>query len=100
MHRSFVLLAIAATQAALPSSAAARRVADTGYAKSEAMVPMRDGVKLRVVILAPHAAAPLPMLLQRTPYSRRRDRLGASRQRSRAGRLHPRLWRHPRPLPL
>src|SRR3989475_9373193 len=69
MHRSSVLLAIAATPAALPSSTAAQRVADTGYAKSEAMVPMRDGVKLRVVILAPHAATPLPMLLQRTPYN-------------------------------
>src|SRR5207249_4982679 len=40
-----------------------------GYAKSEAMIPMRDGVKLRVVILAPRAAAPLPILLQRTPYN-------------------------------
>src|SRR5437879_13826375 len=30
---------------------------------------MRDGVKLRVVILAPHAARPLPILLQRTPYN-------------------------------
>src|SRR5256886_8997056 len=69
MHRSFVLLAIAATQAALPSSTAAQRVADTEYAKSEAMVPMRDGVKLRVVFLAPPAATPLPMLLQRTPYN-------------------------------
>src|SRR5947199_5155625 len=33
------------------------------------MVPMRDGVKLRVVILAPRAATPLPILLQRTPYN-------------------------------
>src|SRR5437588_11825620 len=69
MHRSFVLLAIAATQTALPSSTAAQRVADTGYVKSEAMIPMRDGVKLRVVILAPRAATPLPILLQRTPYN-------------------------------
>src|SRR2546430_5042884 len=69
MHRSFVLLAIAATQAALPSSAAAQGVGDTGYAKGEARVRMRDGVKLRVVCLAPHAATPLPMRLQRTPYN-------------------------------
>ena len=53
----------------MPSSTAAQRVADTGYAKSEAIVPMRDGVRLRIVILAPHAATPLPMLLQRTPYN-------------------------------
>src|SRR5947207_15215532 len=33
------------------------------------MVPMRDGVKLRVVILAPRTATPLPILLQRTPYN-------------------------------
>src|SRR5216117_3531097 len=56
MHRSFLLLAIAATPVALPSPTAAQQDADTGYAKTQAMVPMRDGVKLRVVILAPRAA--------------------------------------------
>src|SRR5438552_2424804 len=69
MHRSFLLLAIAATPVALPSPTAAQQDADTGYAKTQAMVPMRDGVKLRVVILAPRAATPLPILLQRTPYN-------------------------------
>jgi len=35
----------------------------------EVMVPMRDGVHLQTVILTPlHQAAPLPILLQRTPY--------------------------------
>src|SRR5437667_12494722 len=68
MHRSFLLLAIAATPVALPSPTAAQQDADTGYAKTQAMVPMRDGVKLRAVILAPRAAAPLPLLLQRTPH--------------------------------
>ena len=35
----------------------------------EAMVPMRDGVKLYTLILTPRqAAGPLPILLERTPY--------------------------------
>jgi hypothetical protein len=39
------------------------------YARSEAMIPMRDGVKLHAVILKPtDIAAPLPILMQRTPY--------------------------------
>jgi uncharacterized protein len=39
------------------------------YQRSEAMIPMRDGVKLHVVILKPSdIAAPLPFLIQRTPY--------------------------------
>src|SRR6266511_1629151 len=43
---------------------------DSAYARSEAMIPMRDGVKLRVVVFAPRAATgPLPILLQRTPYN-------------------------------
>ena len=41
------------------------------YVRSEAMVPMRDGVKLHVVILRPEGSEkgePLPVLLTRTPY--------------------------------
>jgi hypothetical protein len=43
------------------------------YERTEAMIPMRDGVKLHVAILAPKAgtplaAKPLPILLERTPY--------------------------------
>jgi putative CocE/NonD family hydrolase len=39
------------------------------YQRSEAMIPMRDGVKLHVVILKPaDIATPLPFLIQRTPY--------------------------------
>lgn len=39
------------------------------YQRSEAMVPMRDGVKLHIVVLKPaDIAAPLPFLIQRTPY--------------------------------
>jgi uncharacterized protein len=39
------------------------------YQRSEVMIPMRDGVKLHAVILKPaDISAPLPFLLQRTPY--------------------------------
>jgi uncharacterized protein len=39
------------------------------YVRTEAMIPMRDGIKLHVVILKPSdIAMPLPILLERTPY--------------------------------
>jgi putative CocE/NonD family hydrolase len=39
------------------------------YQRTEAMIPMRDGVKLHTVILKPaDITAPLPFLIQRTPY--------------------------------
>jgi predicted acyl esterase len=39
------------------------------YQRAEVMIPMRDGVKLHVVILKPaDIAGPLPFLIQRTPY--------------------------------
>ena len=39
------------------------------YQRSEAMIPMRDGIKLHAVILKPaDISAPLPILLERTPY--------------------------------
>ena len=43
---------------------------DAGYnfERREVMIPMRDGVKLHTVILVPHGAHNLPMLLERTPY--------------------------------
>ena len=39
------------------------------YQRTDVMIPMRDGVKLHAVILKPaDIAAPLPFLIQRTPY--------------------------------
>nr|WP_213807472.1 CocE/NonD family hydrolase [Granulicella sp. dw_53] len=41
------------------------------YTRTEAMIPMRDGVKLHAVILQPtnaKAGEPLPFLMERTPY--------------------------------
>jgi putative CocE/NonD family hydrolase len=39
------------------------------YERREAMIPMRDGVKLHTVILVPKGAKRAPILLTRTPYS-------------------------------
>jgi predicted acyl esterase len=45
----------------------------------EAMVPMRDGVKLYTLILTPKdAKAPLPILLERTPYDATRALSGTA----------------------
>jgi len=39
------------------------------YVRTEAMIPMRDGVRLHAVILKPmDIPAPLPILMERTPY--------------------------------
>ncbi|HSS20035.1 MAG TPA: CocE/NonD family hydrolase [Pyrinomonadaceae bacterium] len=38
------------------------------YIRREAMIPMRDGVKLHTVILVPKGAKGAPILLTRTPY--------------------------------
>ncbi len=50
----------------------AQRAEQKEYTRSEAMIPMRDGVKLHVVILRPvgseSAGEPLPFLMERTPY--------------------------------
>jgi putative CocE/NonD family hydrolase len=38
------------------------------YVRRDVMIPMRDGVKLRTIILIPRGAQHAPMLLTRTPY--------------------------------
>ncbi len=63
------------------------------YVRSEAMIPMRDGVKLHVVILKPSDMhEPLPFLIQRTPYGvaqTSRDWFFASRpELARAGYIY------------
>ena len=48
-----------------------------GFVAAEAMIPMRDGIKLHTVIYTPvDSREPLPILFQRTPYNV--DRRGAS----------------------
>ena len=39
------------------------------YARRDEMIPMRDGVKLRTIILVPRGAKGAPILLTRTPYN-------------------------------
>src|SRR5271163_3338102 len=39
------------------------------YIKRDAMIPMRDGVKLYTVIVVPKGASDAPILLTRTPYN-------------------------------
>ncbi len=55
----------------LPSEMPAQlvqRTEDFDYTRRVAMIPMRDGVKLHTVILAPKGAKRAPILLTRTPY--------------------------------
>jgi putative CocE/NonD family hydrolase len=55
----------------LPSEVPAHfnpRVENFDYTKREVMIPMRDGVRLKTVILIPRGAHRAPILLTRTPY--------------------------------
>jgi putative CocE/NonD family hydrolase len=55
-----------------PSETPAKLAPATGsfdYVRREAMIAMRDGVKLYTVILVPKGAKSAPILLTRTPYS-------------------------------
>ncbi len=56
----------------LPSETPAVFTPKTGsfdFVKRVAMIPMRDAVKLKTIILVPKGAANAPMLLNRTPYN-------------------------------
>src|SRR3974390_1762470 len=69
-----------AAGADLPSDTPAQFHADTSsfdYVARDEMVPMRDGIKLRTIILIPKAAKSAPMLMTRTPYDAS-DRLKSS----------------------
>ena len=57
------------------------------YTKREAMIPMRDGVKLHAVILVPNGAHDAPILLTRTPYS-----ADAQTQNSASAHMAPALY--------
>lgn len=68
----FLTIALLALIAPLSRTQATQQPAQTEEAKFdaiEAMVPMRDGVKLYTVICVPkNSTEPLPILMQRTPY--------------------------------
>jgi putative CocE/NonD family hydrolase len=57
------------------------------YTRREVMIPMRDGVKLRTIILVPKGAKHEGMLLTRTPYDARH-----LTNRTHSLHLGPRLW--------
>src|SRR5579875_1345690 len=61
-----------ATAAAPAQNAPAPKYHGPKYVRSEAMIPVRDGVELHTVILRPEGSdaggPPLPFLMQRTPY--------------------------------
>src|SRR6187399_2198703 len=59
------------------------------YVKREAMIPMRDGVKLYTVMIIPKGAKDAPMLLTRTPYNAKRS---AARTLSPTPRPPARRW--------
>ena len=80
MPRAFLLLAsllvafgcsgaFAAQSAAPTPSPPLGQTSSSAYSFTEAMIPMRDGVRLQTVILAPLGAhEALPILMRRTPY--------------------------------
>ncbi|MET3710509.1 putative CocE/NonD family hydrolase [Sphingomonas trueperi] len=72
MRHWLVTVALAALAAPLAAAAppqAAPTATDAPFIFEEAMIPMRDGVKLHTVILRPKGATgPLPILFQRSPY--------------------------------
>src|SRR5262249_13134069 len=60
-----VIFAITAISAGTEAS----RTPNVEFEKIEAMIPMRDGVKLHTLIFAPkQMSEPLPVLMARTPY--------------------------------
>jgi putative CocE/NonD family hydrolase len=69
-----LLLPAATAQEAVPPSVS--EIPDTftpktdsfDFEKRDVMIPMRDGVRLRTIVLVPKGAKDAPMLLARTPY--------------------------------
>jgi putative CocE/NonD family hydrolase len=71
--KNIVLIVLAIAAASATGAAITERgqapAASPDFTITQAMVPMRDGVKLHTVVFAPKSAAlPLPFLLMRTPY--------------------------------
>src|SRR5258708_19260782 len=67
MRRAFLSLAL--TLSAAASAGGQQPVGDSAYTTTDVMIPMRDSVRLHTVIVAPPAAAALPLLMYRTPYA-------------------------------
>ncbi|HMA41419.1 MAG TPA: CocE/NonD family hydrolase, partial [Gemmatimonadales bacterium] len=67
MHRLACAL-IAITIPAVPVAQAQQPASDSTFVTTDTMIPMRDGVRLHTIIVAPRDTQPLPMLMERTPY--------------------------------
>ena len=64
-----VLLVMIATSAMAQATQPAPQTPEAKFDAIEAMIPMRDGIKLHTVICVPKTSTePLPILMQRTPY--------------------------------
>jgi uncharacterized protein len=60
----FAILASPAAAQGIPPP-----VDDSAWVRTDTLIPIRDGIRLLTVILSPrNAAAPLPILIDRTPY--------------------------------
>lgn len=80
MNRLVLLCAVVVVSMSCPAAFAEQSAADqptlrpgqsnsASYSFTEAMIPMRDGILLQTVIIAPTGVnKPLPILLRRTPY--------------------------------
>ena len=69
MHSAARLLALAVVFVARPNDLVAQQRVDPRFEAIEAMVPMRDGVRLHTVLYVPkEPKGPLPIILIRTPY--------------------------------
>jgi putative CocE/NonD family hydrolase len=75
-------LSVLATSTAAQDPPLREAYAVDDFTLREAMVPMRDGVKLYTLILTPkRATGPLPILLERTPYDATRALGGRATQK-------------------
>jgi uncharacterized protein len=74
LHRCGIVLSLGllVSVGRLKAQEAPQTAESKEYTRSEAMIPVRDGAKLHVVILRPagseSAGEPLPFLMERTPY--------------------------------
>ena len=68
--KAFILLYVAVAMLLLASGVEAQQsTTKPAFTFEEVMIPMRDGVRLQTVILAPSSQkGPLPILFRRTPY--------------------------------
>jgi uncharacterized protein len=91
-HVRIISLTVAAALIAAIPGVAQRQATDYSqlFGKTEAMIPMRDGVKLHTEIYAPKKIVePLPILFERTPYGISDPEGGFGRKLGRYAELIP-----------